>query len=219
MSQNVQNLYQTFGLDQFYHLDLPPTLPPLDTLNTGSGPPLTIEANTRIIWLANIATAWIPPDPLPQLPFRQGHQFTPGRPYAPPRRPIPGNSANPVQNISAYGAAPVYIVPNNAVGAIIPMVGAANQIAIGGTAVALVIGPCNGGYCTNPANAAAQGIATAENLYIDMVNPPGATDATAYGSTVLLTPGQNFTIPAIGAGVIVWGCAATSGHNVTVVVW
>jgi hypothetical protein len=219
MSQNVQTLYQTFGLDQFYHLDPPPTLPPLDALNTGSGPPLTIEANTRIIWLANIQTAWIPPDPLPQLPIRQGHVFTPGRPYAPPRKPTPGGLATPPQNISSFGAVPVYVTVPTSSGAIVPMVGAANQIPIGGTAVALVVGPINGGWCTNPANAAAQGIQTAENLYIDMVNPPGSTDATAYGSTILLTPGQNFTIPAIAAGVVVWGNAATNGHNVSITVW
>ena len=219
MSQNVQTLYQTFGLDQFYHLDPPPTLPPLDALNTGSGPPLTIEANTRIIWLANIQTAWIPPDPLPQLPVRQGHAFTPGRPYAPPRRPIPGNSANPVQNITQYGAVPVYLVPGNQSGQLIPGPGVANQIAVGGTAVPIATGPCAGGYVTNPATAAAQGLSVTENLYVDMVNPPGSTDATAYGTTTLLTPGQNFTIPAISAGVIIWANAASNGHNVTVVVW
>ena len=219
MTQNVQNLYQTFGLDAVYRFsDVPlPTLP--DKLDMGAGPPLSIEGNQRVVWQENIFTAWIPPDPLPTLPLQQGHQYTYGTPYAKPQLPTPGNAANPVRNISAYGAAPVYLVPNNAAGAIMPMVGVANEIAQGGTAVVLVSGPCNGGWITNPANAAAQGIVTAENCYIDMVNQPGSTDATAYGTTVLITPGQVFTIPAIAPGVVIWGNAATSGHKISLTVW
>jgi hypothetical protein len=176
MTQNIQSLYQTFGL------------------------------------------AWQPPDPQPTLPVQQGHRFVAGTPYAPPRRPTPGNAATPPQNISAFGATPVYIVPNNAAGAVMPAAGVASEIAQGGAAVVLVDGPVSGGWIINPPTAAAQGIMTAENCYIDLVNPPGSTDATAYGTTVVLVPGQNFTIPAIGAGVVIWA-AATSGHKFSVTVW
>jgi hypothetical protein len=163
--------------------------------------------------------AWQPPDPLPTLPVQQGHRFVAGRPYAPPRPPTPGHAANPPGNVSAFGAIPVYIVPPNAAGAILPAAGLSNEIAQGGTAVVLVSGPCNGGWIVNPTTSAAQGIMTAENCYIDLVNPPGSTDSSANGTTVLLVPGQNFTIPAIGAGVVIWVNAATSGHKFSVTVW
>jgi hypothetical protein len=219
MSQNVQVLYEMFGLDQVYRSDPLPTMPPLDALNTGAGPPLTVQGNGRILWQATIQTAWIPPDPLPTLPMWQGKIYTQGTPYTKPRQPIPGNKATPPQNVSQFGAIPVFIVPPNAAGAILPGAGLSNEIAQGGTAVVLVAGPVNGGYLVNPSNAAAQGIVTAENLYVDMVNPPGSTDAAAYGTTVLLTPGQTFTVPAIGAGVVIWANAATSGHKVSLTTW
>jgi hypothetical protein len=140
--------------------------------------------------------AWQPPDPQPTLPVQQGHRFVAGRPYAPPRPPTPGNAANPPGNVSAFGATPVYLTIPNATGAIMPAAG-----------------------LSNPATAAAQGIVTAENCYIDLVNPPGSTDSSANGTTVLLVPGQVFTVPAIGAGVVIWVNAATSGHKFSVTVW
>jgi hypothetical protein len=94
-----------------------------------------------------------------------------------------------------------------------------STIVAGGTAVIAVTGPIYGGFLTNPVNAAAQGVATAENLYIDMVGVPGATDATANGTTVLLQPGQNFTFPWLAVGVLVRINAASSGHRVSGEVW
>ena len=89
----------------------------------------------------------------------------------------------------------------------------------GGTAIVAVTGPIYGGFLTNPFNAAAQGVPTAENLYIDMVGVPGATDAAANGTTVLLQPGQNFTFPWLAVGVMVRVNAATTGHRISGEVW
>lgn len=99
-----------------------------------------------------------------------------------------------------------------------PAAGTASVIATGGTAVDLITGPINGGYITNPPNDDSQGVAV-ENLYIDLVGVPGSTDATGNGTTTILFPGQNFDVPAIGAGHVIRANAATSGHKVTVVVW
>jgi hypothetical protein len=92
-------------------------------------------------------------------------------------------------------------------------------VVTGGIAVVAVAGPIYGGFLTNPFNAAAQGIPTSENLYIDMVGVPGSTDAAAWGTTVLLQPGQNFTFPWLAVGVLVRINAATSGHRVSGEVW
>lgn len=92
-------------------------------------------------------------------------------------------------------------------------------LATAGVAIVAVLGPINGGYIVNPANAAAQKIATAENAYLDMVATPGSTDAAANGTCVLLQPGQDFYLPALSDGVQVKLNAATSAHAFTVVVW
>jgi hypothetical protein len=102
---------------------------------------------------------------------------------------------------------------------IAPHAARTSTIATGGTALTLFTGPINGGYITNPVNAEAQGLHTAENAYIDFVRLPGSSDATANGTTILLEPGQNFYLPALPTGVYVKGNAATSGHKLTVVIW
>jgi hypothetical protein len=169
-------------------------------------------------WLNNVLTAWADPLPLPTLPIQFGKHYTPSGPPQPPK-PVGGNAVYTPHNVNAFGASPVYVVPNNVYGAIVPVAGLQSVQAIGGTAFAAAVGPLNGGYITNPANAAAQGIGAAENLYIDLTRPPGATDALANGTTVLITAGQTFTIPAIAAGVYVWVNAATTNHAFTLVVW
>lgn len=94
-----------------------------------------------------------------------------------------------------------------------------NSVAVAATAVTVITGPCNGGFITNPLNAAAQGIAVAENLYLDMVGVPGATDALAFGSTVIIAPGGSFNIPPLNAGVNVKVNAASAGHKISGEVW
>lgn len=106
-----------------------------------------------------------------------------------------------------------------AIGGNTPAAGSASAIATGGTAVTLMTGPCNGGFVTNPPNAAAQGIGAAEPAYIDMVGTPGSTDAAANGTTTYLDIGQSFTIPPLASGAVVKANAATSGHKLTVVKW
>ena len=92
-------------------------------------------------------------------------------------------------------------------------------VTVGGIAIIAVTGPINGGFITNPVNAAAQGIPAAENVYIDMVAVPGATDALASGTTVILQPGQNFTLPWLALGVQVGVNATSSGHKISGEVW
>lgn len=85
-------------------------------------------------------------------------------------------------------------------------------VTTGGTSVIAVTGPNNGGYIYNPPNAASQGIAGAENLYVDLVGTPGSTDAAANGTTTIVVPGATFTIPPLSAGTRVRVNAATSLH-------
>jgi len=92
-------------------------------------------------------------------------------------------------------------------------------VAVGGTAVVVAIGPIVGGFLTNPLNAAAQGIAAAENLYVDMVGIPGSTDDAAHGTTVILQPGQNYAIPPLNYNIVLRVNAATSGHAISGSVW
>lgn len=95
----------------------------------------------------------------------------------------------------------------------------AYEIGTGGTAIIVATGPINGGWVTNPYNAAAQGIVSAENAYIDMVNIPGATDGAANNTTELLLPGQSFQLPALADGVHVYINAATTGHKFSGELW
>lgn len=99
-----------------------------------------------------------------------------------------------------------------------PNEGSASVVTTGGTAViavAAVVGGLNGGYITNPSTAADQGIATAQTLYVDVVNP---AILGGYGSTAALSPGQSFTFPA-GMTTPVSVNAATSGHRFVSVWW
>ena len=100
-----------------------------------------------------------------------------------------------------------------------PTVGIASQVIAGGTAVVVARGPLNGGFVINPPSAAAQGLALAENAYLDMVASPGGSDSTANGTTVVLAPGGRFDLPGLASGVQVMVNAFTSGHKLTVNVW
>jgi hypothetical protein len=124
----------------------------------------------------------------------------------------PGNYQSNTAN-----AIPMYTVAGSS--AVTPAAASASAIVAGGTAIVVATGPINGGYVTNPSNAASQGIGAAENAYLDMVGTPGSTDSAANGTTVILQPGQTFALPALAAGVNVRVNAATSGHKLTAVVW
>jgi hypothetical protein len=94
-----------------------------------------------------------------------------------------------------------------------------SEVTTGGTAVTVITGPCRGGFITNPVSAAAQGLESTENLYLDEVNTPGSTDATANGTTQLLQPGQSFTFPPLRTGVTVRVNATSAGHLFSGNVW
>jgi hypothetical protein len=101
-----------------------------------------------------------------------------------------------------------------------PQAGTHVVVAVGGTAVVAVTGPCNGGYIVNPATSAGQGGGSAEELFVDPVAAPGSTDATANGTTTTLpATGGTYAVPPLGAGQFVYVNAATSGHKFTAVVW
>jgi hypothetical protein len=96
-----------------------------------------------------------------------------------------------------------------------PVPGSASAIASGGVAVQAAPGNINGGYITNPASAADQGLVTPENLYI---NPVTAASLEANGTTVVLSPGQTFSLIP-GTTLPTWANAETTGHQFTVVVY
>jgi hypothetical protein len=92
-------------------------------------------------------------------------------------------------------------------------------VTTGQTAVVAVTGPCTSGFILNPYNAAAQGIAVAETLYVDPVASPGYTDASANGTCSPLVAGQAYSFGPMAAGQEIRVNAATSGHKFTVVVY
>lgn len=102
-----------------------------------------------------------------------------------------------------------------AVDPVTPIAGNASAVDIGGTPV-IAVGPNpNGGFIFNPAEAADQGIAVAETIYVDPVGVPGLAGfgtafAIAPGQTWMLIPGQT-TPTRVNA--------ASSGHRFSVVSW
>lgn len=96
-----------------------------------------------------------------------------------------------------------------------PTAGAASEVTIGGTSVIAALAAPNGGFITNPASAADQGLADAETLYVD---PVGAAGLEANGTTFALAPGQSWSlIPGQTTQTSV--NAASSGHKYSVVVY
>lgn len=122
-------------------------------------------------------------------------------------------------NVASDGAIPVYITSGGGSGGYTPKSATASTITTGGTAITAITGPITGGYVTNPPNLASQGIAAAENAYLDMVGTPGSTDSAGNGTTTILTPGQTFSLPSLATGVTVKLNAATTGHKFTIEVW
>jgi hypothetical protein len=122
----------------------------------------------------------------------------------------------PNQQDPTTGAIPVFIA-TGAGGPVTPATGLASVVITGGTAVKVAQGPIRGGYLFNPLNAAAQGIGTAENLYVDPVNAPGSTDAAGNGTTTIAAPGATIALLPLAAGAQYRVNAATSGHTFTVV--
>lgn len=133
----------------------------------------------------------------------------------------PAGSTSPVvEGMPGVGGATRQVV-SAADYPVIPIALANNAVATGGAAVVVATGPINGGYIANPLSPYAQNLSPSapENLYLDMVATPGATDALAFGTTILLVPGQDFMLPALAAGVVVRVNAATSGHRFAGALW
>jgi hypothetical protein len=125
----------------------------------------------------------------------------------------PNDQSNPA------GAVPVWIAPGVAGAGFTPVVAAVNSITTGGTAVTVLTGPIAGGTIANPLSAAAQGIGTAENLYISFVGTPGSGDANAGNGTLILVPGASYNLPALASGVTLKANATTSSHKFTAFSW
>ena len=97
--------------------------------------------------------------------------------------------------------------------AVTPTPGLATTVTTGGTAVTAVGPNPNGGFITNPASAADQGLATAEDLIVNPVS--SAANGTAGNAN-----GTNFRIPPGASWQIIPGQttptsvnAITSGHK------
>ncbi len=96
-----------------------------------------------------------------------------------------------------------------------PVAGTNSVVAAGGTAVQAAPAAPNGGFITNPASAVDQGIADAETLYVD---PVGAADVQANGTTFALAPGQSWSLIP-GQTTTTTVNAASAGHKFSVVVY
>lgn len=96
-----------------------------------------------------------------------------------------------------------------------PRAGGTYSIAIGGTAQSALTGPTQGCYITNPLSATDQGIAAAENLY---VNPVTTAAIPGNNTTVTIAPGQTwYCVPYSTLPVSV--NAATRNHKFSIVRW
>jgi hypothetical protein len=96
-----------------------------------------------------------------------------------------------------------------------PTAGLISNIVTGGIAVNAIGALPNGGFITNPVDAADQGLAVAEVLYVD---PVGAAGLAANGTTFALYPGQSWPIIP-GQTTPTSVNAASSGHKFSVVSW
>jgi hypothetical protein len=97
-----------------------------------------------------------------------------------------------------------------------PTVGSATQTPSSpGIPVNAIAANVTGGYVVNPLLAADQGLATAEVLYVNQVQP---SSTVGNGSTIVLQPGQSYTvIPNTTTPVSV--CSLSASHKFTAVQW
>ena len=73
-----------------------------------------------------------------------------------------------------------------------------------------------GAFITNPLTAADQGLAAAEQLFVNEVGP---ASLGANGTTIALAPGESFTPSLKNSPVAVTVCAASPLHAFAVVSW
>lgn len=99
---------------------------------------------------------------------------------------------------------------------ITPQPGIVSIVTTGGQAVTAIGPNPNGGIIVNPYSAADQGgLAAAEPLFIDVVNP---ASTQGNGTTFALQPGQSWSVIP-GQSTVTSVNAATSGHKFSVVSW
>lgn len=92
---------------------------------------------------------------------------------------------------------------------------ATSEVRTGGLAVTVAFGPIIDGFITNPLNAADQGLAVSESLWVDVVGP--ATLGTS-STSVEIVPGATYTfVPDATTNISV--NAASSGHRFSAVVY
>lgn len=92
---------------------------------------------------------------------------------------------------------------------------ATNVIPVGGEPIVAMYGPVLGGFVTNPATAADQGLAAAETLFVDMTGPAALAETV---TTFPVQPGASFTVPANMASNLSVN-AATAGHKFSGVIF
>jgi hypothetical protein len=95
-----------------------------------------------------------------------------------------------------------------------PVAGPNTFITTGGVSVIAIFPAPNGGYITNPLNAADQGIGTAEPLYVDPVGSCSVLQANT--TTFALPPGETWNVIP-GQTTPTFVNAATNGHKFTAV--
>lgn len=121
----------------------------------------------------------------------------------------------PNDQSQAGGAIPVWIAapPTGATGAATSFTDVSGSVIAGGTSQTLnAVNAARAKLIIqNPVSATEQGIATAENLYINFTSAAGATNGS-----IILIPGQMFTLSGtLITGELITVNAATTGHKYT----
>lgn len=96
-----------------------------------------------------------------------------------------------------------------------PTAGNASTVVTGSTAVVAALASPKGGFITNPASAADQGVDPPESIFVD---PVGVAGLEANGTTFEIVPGGTWELIA-GQTTETSVNALTSGHKFSVVVW
>lgn len=99
-----------------------------------------------------------------------------------------------------------------------PLPGLATQIVSAGSPVTTFPGNVSGGVLQNPLDPADQGLAVAEPIYVDVVNPPGAGPGFGNGTTFVIYPGQTWSaIPGQTTPTLV--NAESLNHKFSAIYW
>ncbi len=89
------------------------------------------------------------------------------------------------------------------------------RVPIGGQSTIVARGPFRGGFLMNPQSSADQGLAVAENLFINLY---GLAELGSIGETRILAPGETMSLPEGFQGTVNVN-AASSGHKFSGVIF